>query len=49
MGITGIQIKMLQASILIKDFWCMFPVHFHALPDKWGFSTAHLTGCIIHW
>lgn len=49
MGTTGIQIKMLQASILIKDFWCMFPAHFNALPDKWGFSTANLTGCIIHW
>lgn len=49
MGTTGIQIKMLQARLLIKDFWCMFPVPFSALPDKWVFSTAHLTECIIQW
>lgn len=36
MGTTGIQIKMLQASILIKDFFVHASCSFHCLSRQKG-------------
>lgn len=41
--------KILQTCIFTKGFRCRFPGFFNALPDKRGFSTAHLAVCVTHW